>query len=134
MKRGKRNSHFLAICKDRPDDPEGFVYTVYFVNDSASEISTLFYETVAFTTMDDEFVQTNTYKKDLGNVLPKSAIEIEQDDEESFEFSINFKFTLRAGAFRKDMTFSIPKYMRGLNETGHIPVLNKPGRVIYEGS
>jgi hypothetical protein len=25
-------SQFLAVCKDRPNDPDGFFYTVYFVN------------------------------------------------------------------------------------------------------
>jgi hypothetical protein len=82
--------------------------------------------------MDDELFQTETYKKDLGNVLPRNAIEIEQDDEDTFEFEINFKFNVRQDHLNKDLTFSIPKYLRGLNETTMIPVLNKLGWIIYD--
>lgn len=50
-------SFFIAVCKDRPDDPDGFWYTVYFINNTVHNIEVLSYETGGFVTIDDELVR-----------------------------------------------------------------------------
>ncbi|MEQ6378243.1 hypothetical protein RZN22_18580 [Bacillaceae bacterium S4-13-58] len=107
-------SQFLAVCKDRPSDPNGFFYTVYFVNNTNQEIENVTYETGGFATFDDELVQTSIHKKDLGKVSPYSAVEIETDDEGSFDFSIHFDFQLKLNNGEiETQHFQIGKYLSG---------------------
>lgn len=57
-----KQSYFLAVCKDRPNDPEGFIYPVYFVNNTEEVIKNLNYITGGFATFDDEIVQTSLFE------------------------------------------------------------------------
>jgi hypothetical protein len=119
----------LAICHDQPDDPEGFYYTVYFVNPSPHPIENLRYSASGFTSMDDEFVQTNTSTKDFGTVQPLSAIPIETDSEYGFEYINTYHFTMEMDGQMKRLVFSSPKYLRDLEEV-NVPVLNKLGMIL----
>jgi hypothetical protein len=123
--------YFLAICKDRPNDPDGFYYTVYFVNNTNDEIDELAYETGGFMTDDDEVIQTSRHTRVLGKVPAQSFIEIEQDDEGSFDLVIDFTFRLKQGSKEKDVTFILNKYLRGtVKPHNPLPVLNKYGYLI----
>src|SRR3954449_8091947 len=107
-------SFFLAVCKDRPNDPDGLWYTVYFVNNSNHYIENLNYETGGFVTLDDDLVQTSTIKKELGKVPARTAVEIETDEEGSFDFVIYFTFNCKmenGNSERK--SFTIGKYLSG---------------------
>ena len=128
----KDTSQFIAICKDRPQDPDGFIYTVYFVNNSSAEISNLEYETYGYCTMDDELVTTNTHRAVLGPLAPFSAVEIEQDDEGSFDFVIIFTFKMTINGTTSQKTVQIGKYLKnGVKPLSPIPVLNKYGKTFY---
>lgn len=122
-------SHFLAVCKDRPDDPDGFIYTVYFVNNTDEVIKNLNYLTGGFATIDDEIVQTSLFEKELGKVEPFSFVEIETDDEGSFDFVINFEFKIELqNDIVKNKNFTIGKYLRGGKKPFEpLPILNKYG-------
>jgi hypothetical protein len=123
------NNYFLAVCKDHPNAPDGFCYTVYFVNNTANEIESLSYETYGFVTFDDEFIKTSTHQKELGKVSPFSSIEIEKDDEGSFDFVINFEFKLKLiDRETENLSFTIGKYMSGGKEVSEpLPILEKVG-------
>jgi hypothetical protein len=67
---------FLAVCKDRPNDPDGFYYNVYLVNNSDKDIEELVYETGGFMTFDDDdLIKTSRFSKSLGKVCASSFIE-----------------------------------------------------------
>jgi hypothetical protein len=121
--------YFLAICKDRVNDPDGFYYTVYFVNNSKVDIAELSYETGGFMTDDDEIIQTSRHSEVLGKVPAESYIEIEQDDEGSFDFIIDFTFTIKTDSrHSQEKTFIINKYLRGaVKPSIPLPILNKYG-------
>lgn len=106
--------YFLAVCKDRPNDPNGFWYTVYFVNNSDQNIEQLSYETGGFATLDEDLVQTSTVKKELGKVPAYTAIEVETDDEGAFDFVLHYTFdcSMQNGNF-ENKSFTIGKYLRG---------------------
>lgn len=122
-------SHFLAVCKDQPNDPDGFFYTVYFVNNTDQEIEQLSYATGGFATFDDEVVQTSIHEKSLGKVPAFSAVKVEEDDEGAFDFTIQFDFALKlANGETEQKQFHIGKYLRGGRKPLEpLPVLNKPG-------
>lgn len=124
--------YFLAVSKDRPNDPDGFYYTVYFVNNSETEIEELSYETGGFMTDDDTIIQTSRHSKVLGKVPAKSFIEVEQDDEGSFDFVIDFTFTIKTDSSKSTQkTFIINKYLRGaVKPLNPLPVLDKYGYLI----
>jgi hypothetical protein len=124
-------THFLAVCKDRPNDPDGFIYTVYFVNNTNQEIENLSYATGGFATFDDEVVQTSSHEKSLGTVEPFSAVKVEEDDEGAFDFTIQFDFQLKLPNGEKvDKHFQIGKYLRGGTKPIELlPVLDKYGYV-----
>ncbi|ESU31943.1 hypothetical protein G3A_14100 [Bacillus sp. 17376] len=122
-------SQFLAVCKDRPNDPDGFFYTVYFVNNTEQEIENLSYATGGFATFDDEVVQTSIHEKSLGKVQPYSAVKVEEDDEGAFDFTIQFDFELKLhdGETEKK-NFMIGKYLSGGTKPFELlPVLSKYG-------
>ncbi|MBU9714128.1 hypothetical protein [Evansella tamaricis] len=121
--------YFLAVCRDRPEDPHGFWYTVYFVNNTEDYIERLSYETGGFATFDDEVVQTSIHKRDLGKVPAFSFVEVEKDDEGAFDFTIAFTFSLELeNGMRKSQDFMINKYLRGGTKPfERMPVLNKFG-------
>lgn len=127
-------NYFLAICKDRPLDPDGFYYTVYFVNNTNSDIEELTYSTGGFATFDDEIVQTSTYSGSLGKVPAGSYVEVETDDEGSFDFVINFTFNLKNKSGKSDaIHFTIGKYLRGaVKPLSPLPILKKPGYLVKE--
>jgi hypothetical protein len=124
--------YFLAICKDRPNDPDGFYYTVYFVNHSTFDIEELSYETRGFMTDDDQVIQTSRYSKSLGKVPANSFIEVEQDDEGSFDFVIDFTFSIKLDSNKNlEKTFIVNKFLRGaVKPSNPLPVLNKYGYLI----
>lgn len=125
------NRYFLAVCQDRPTDPDGLVYTVYFVNQTDREIAKLSYETGGFVTFDDELIQTDIVKKSLGRVPPMSFVEVEKDDEGAFDFMIFFNFELHFedGEVEKE-SITINKYLSGGRKPYDVlPVLDKPGYV-----
>ena|SRR5690625_3756278 len=126
--------HFLCICKDRKNDPDGFCYTVFFVNQSKVEITNLQYETWGYMTDEGTLVETTHFNKYVGNVPANSFIAIENDDEDSFEFTIHFLFdiTFAAGNTQK-ITFTIDKYLKNGVKFSHIPILNKSG-IVFKGS
>jgi hypothetical protein len=121
--------YFLAVCKDLPHDPNGFYYTVYFVNNSNQEIESLRSESVGFVTYDDELIQTSTCKKELGKVPAHSFVEIETDDEGAFDFVIQFDFHLTfSNEETKKKSITIGKYLRGgIRPINPLPVLEKRG-------
>lgn len=122
------DKYFLAVCKDRLEDPEGFYYTVYFVNNSNEMIEKIKFETYGFASMDEELIETSHFRKELGNVAPFSAIEMEIDDEGSFDFTINFIFEMTINNKVNNKQFTIGKYLRGnIDTTSPLPVLNKMG-------
>lgn len=125
-------NYFLAVCKDRPNDPDGFYYTVYFVNNTDKVIVELSYETSGFMMEDDDVIQTSAYKAALGKVPGKSYIELETDDEGSFDFVIDFTFSLKDGTGQvKDKTFILNKYLSGASKPlDPLPILNKNGYLI----
>ncbi|WP_061808751.1 hypothetical protein [Rossellomorea vietnamensis] len=124
-----KENYFLAVCKDRPNDPERFYYTVYFVNNSSEEIKELSYETGGFATFDDELVQTSTHRQVLGALPAFSAMEVETDDEGAFDFDLNFNFKLEfLNGKCESCSFSIGKYLRGGEEPFEpLPVLGQMG-------
>lgn len=124
-------SQFLAVCKDRPNDPNGFIYTVYFVNNSEQEIENLSYTTGGFATYDDELVQTSVHEKSLGAVRAYSAVKVEEDDEGAFDFTIQFDFDVKlANGDTERKQFQIGKYLRGGRKPFELlPVINKFGYV-----
>ncbi|OLS33751.1 hypothetical protein [Bacillus sp. MRMR6] len=124
--------YFLAICKDRPNDPDGFYYTVYFINNTNTDIDELTYETGGFMTDDDEIIQTSRHSRVLGKLPAKSFREIEQDDEGSFDFVIDFTFTIKRGIKKiENKTFILNKYLRGaVKPQSPLPVINKYGYLI----
>lgn len=120
---------YLALCEDNIDDPP-FVYTLYIVNRSGQE-STAKMQTYAFTSDDDDLIQTDTCNKNF--ILPaKGFVKIENDDPGTFEFVTNFYFDLtdEDGRKRDSLSFSIPKYLSGLKKC-NLPGLNKQGYVIF---
>jgi hypothetical protein len=127
----QRTNHqpLLAICRDCPDDPEGFYYTVYFINQSPHSIHNLYYSASGFTSMDDEFVQTSTHHKLFGTVPPMSAITIENDSEYGFEYINNYHFSMEINGQSQRLIFSSPKYLRDLEEV-NVPILNKLGMIL----
>lgn len=124
-------SQFLAVCKDRPNDPDGFFYTVYFVNNTEQKIENLSYTTGGFATYDEEIVQTSVHEKSLGAVGAFSAVKVEEDDEGAFDFTIQFDFELRLhGGETERKQFHIGKYLRGGTKPFELlPVLKKYGYV-----
>jgi hypothetical protein len=124
-----KKSCFLAVCKDRPNDPDGFYYTVYFVNNSSEEIKELSYETGGFASFDDDLVQTSIHRQVLGALPAFSAMEIETDDEGAFDFELNFNFKLEfLNGKCENCSFSIGKYLRGGEKPFEpLPVLNQMG-------
>lgn len=127
------DNYFLAICKDRPNDPDGFVYTMYFVNNTDALIDRIDLKTGGFSTVDDELVNLVPGEKEFTEIPAKSFIEIENDDEGSFEFIIWFRLQITTGGSVLDLAFDVPKYLRGLKKVNEIPLLNKGGYVIYSG-
>lgn len=124
---------YLAICKDKPNDPSGFIYTVYFVNQTDDKITDLGYKTCGYMTDDDDLIETSLFEKNLGGVPDNSFIEIENDDEGSFDFIIHFSFNIAYASSRKEnKDFRIAKYLGNGTEKMNIPILNKPGYV-FEG-
>lgn len=125
--------YFLAVCKDRPNDFQGFYFTVYFVNNTDEEITNLSYETGGFATFDDELVQTEIHKKNLGRVEPNSAVIVETDDEGAFDFVINFSFHLELGDGKKEeQDFTIGKYLSGGKKPlDSLPVLDQFGYAFF---
>ncbi len=129
----KDQSLFLAICKDKPEDPDGFYYTVYLVNNSATTLTNVRMETYGYCTMDDELVTTSTYTENFGELAPFSALEIENDDDGTFDFVILFTFEYDLNGAAKKHTFQIDKYMKGgVKPLSPLPVLNKFGQMFYE--
>lgn len=124
-------SQFLAVCKDRPNDPDGFFYTVYFVNNTDQEIESLSYAKGGFATYDDEVVQTSVHEKSLGKVKPYSAVKVEEDDEGAFDFTIQFDFDMKlANGETEQKQFHIGKYLSGGRKPFELmPVINKYGYV-----
>jgi hypothetical protein len=122
-------SQFLAVCKDRPNDPDGFFYTVYFVNNTEQEIENLSYATGGLATFDDEVVQTSIHEKSLGALGAFSAVKVEEDDEGAFDFTIQFDFELKLdGGETEKMKFMIGKYLSGGTKPFELlPVLSKYG-------
>jgi hypothetical protein len=92
----------------------------------------LAYETGGFMTDDDEVIQTSRHSKELGKVPANSFIEIEQDDEGSFDFIIDFTFSIKRGSKKEeDKTFILNKYLRGaVKPHNPLPVINKYGYLI----
>jgi len=124
----KDNSIFLAVCKDQPDTSDGFYYTVYLVNNSVATLSNLSYSTYGYCTMDDELVTTSTHKQSLGTLEPRSAIKIEEDDDESFDFIIIFTFDYTSNGCTEQRTFQIGKRLSGgVKPFEILPVLGKFG-------
>jgi hypothetical protein len=124
-------SQFLAVCKDRQNDPDGFFYTVYFVNNTEQEIENLSYATGGFATFDDGVVQTSIHEKSLGKVPAFSAVKVEEDDEGAFDFTIQFDFALKlANGETEQKQFHIGKYLRGgIKPFELLPVISKYGYV-----
>ena len=107
------DKYFLAVCKDRLGDPEGFYYTVYFVNNSIETLSKFNFETSGFASMDEEL--------------------IEKDDEGSFDFTINFIFEMTINNKVSKKRFTIGKYLRGnIESTIPLPILDKLGYAYKE--
>lgn len=121
---------FLAVCRDNMDNENQFYYTVYFVNNSNEDIKLLAYETWAYMTDGDDLIETNLFKESLGPLSAKEFIKIENDDEGSFDFVINFlfKITYATGVVDKKL-FRIDKYLSNGVENMSIPLLNIPGHI-----
>ncbi|WP_458413043.1 hypothetical protein ACNQFZ_19930 [Schinkia sp. CFF1] len=81
---------------------------------------------------DDEIIQSSRHHDVLGKVPAKSFLEIEQDDEGSFDFVIDFTFTMKQGSGKTSkMTFIIRKYLSGaVKPLNPLPILNKYGYLI----
>ncbi|MDQ0156531.1 hypothetical protein [Robertmurraya andreesenii] len=124
---------FLAVCKDRPNDPKQFFYTIYFVNNTNLIIEEIFYETGAFMSEDDDLIETSRHKRNLGKIASNDFVEVETADEGTFDFEIDFSFKMKFSTGKVvNKAFSIGKYLRNATKSDSIPVLLKAGYTIKE--
>lgn len=124
---------FLAICKDSPHDPDGFYYTVYYVNASDTVIENLTFESDAYVSDDDDLIQTSKNRRLLGKVPRKGYVKVEEDDEGSFDYTINFNFKITYLSRKTEhKSFTVSKYIQNGKEYSCLPVINKPGYMIEE--
>jgi len=123
--------YFIALCKDRPSDPDGFVYTVYFVNNTDEAIDRLDIKTGAYATIDETLINLGPSKKTYEKLSPQTYLKIETIDEDAFDFVIWFQASLTKNVSYKILDFYIPKYLLNAKKTTHIPHLKKAGYVFY---
>ena len=120
---------FLALCHDREGEPEGFEWTLYFVNPGDAPIEALRIESRGRVMLDDELVQTSTSLKGWERVGPGEVVEVERDDDGEFDFAVTYLVSGR----RRGETIQTQFYRRaGLrgHEERWVEALAKDGIVL----
>jgi hypothetical protein len=121
---------YLAICEDRPDDPEGFLWTLYLVNEGEEAIEDLVVDSIGFAGGYDELIQTSPASKRLGTLPAGAAVEVEQNDLGEFDFMVIFTARGRTGRGAA-VEGSFTRHKGAAAEpTRWIPVLEREGVVI----
>lgn len=123
--------YFLALCKDRPTEPNEFVYTMYFVNNTEEIAHHLYVKSGGYVTIDDELIYLKPSEKTFEQIPPQSYQIIETDDEGAFDYVIWFQITVTKDDRKITLDFHIPKYLAHVKTTPNIPLLNKEGFVFF---
>ena len=122
---------FLALCQDRPYDPNGKPYSLYFINHSDKEIKRLDVTTGGYATFDHELVNLEPSEKTWTNIPPRSFCFIETAGKADFDFVLWYNVKLIIDANEQDLTFHIPKHLFDAKKVDCLPVLDQPGYIFY---
>ena len=126
---GKDVPYFLAICDDEPDHPKGLTFSVYFVNNSQKDLSSVklgFFEIQSGETATDGYASGLTEHK-WKDVKAGTYILIDKDNEIGFDYTGCFDI----GIVDEDGVVCNFRFMRGKMFWGKdiVPVLNKKGDI-----
>ncbi|TCP28974.1 hypothetical protein EV207_1137 [Scopulibacillus darangshiensis] len=121
---------FLAICEDRPHDPEGYCYTVYFANNTNDIIDQMTIEMGGHMTDGARRHCIIPGKSIFSQIKDKSFIELEYEKEDCFDFQLYFHMTLVIKNQEITKHFSINRYLLNIPRLDDIPLIHQPGYVI----
>ncbi len=121
---------FLALCEDRPDDPEGFNWTLYFVNAGDEPIEDLVIKSFGLASDIDQLIETSWASKPLGTVSAGASVEVEQNDLGEFDFMVTFIVSGKLKGKTVGGTITRRKYIIARDQTQWIPELGKNGVII----
>ncbi|WLD94429.1 hypothetical protein [Alkalihalobacillus sp. AL-G] len=124
----KQAKPFIAICKDRPNDPERFHYSVFVVNNTEKELNEVHVHSSAFLTEDGELITSTPCDKSYPVLEAKSFILLETLDEGALDITTNYQLSYDNGNGKRTIQyFTLPKYLRNLEQRDYLPVLSKQG-------
>ncbi|MBU9723861.1 MULTISPECIES: hypothetical protein [Bacillaceae] len=127
--------YFLAVCSERPDERFSFWYTVYFVNNTGKDIEKLSFQTGSLVTTNKEIIPSPRLKHVVGKVPQYSSIEIDLEEEDSFDSVFHLHFELEFQDSIEEKSFMIGRNLSGGRKPFHeLPVLNKIGYAFSSGS
>jgi hypothetical protein len=122
----KLEQYCLCICEDRPDDPVGCIYSVYFVNNTDRHINELRVVSVGLA----EEVKTGEGRAARENIPPRSYVEIGVESDDDFDFMLFFDLELEMSSQIAKVGFRTPKYLPAFHKPKPIPSLKKEGFII----
>lgn len=122
----KTQKYIMCICKDKPEDKEGFFYSLYFINNSDTNIEDI---VVGGFDIADGNVATGT-DYSLGPVPARSYKYVTTECDEGFDWSAFYDLQIKTQKGVEEKRFRRGKGT-AFGEPELIPILNKPGCRLY---
>lgn len=129
MQQLNKDKYLMVLCKDKPEDPIDFGYTLYFINNTEESIESLKIRPEAIMTDFDEELEVAQLVDESVKLEPQSYSVINNIDEMDLPFNICYDAYIRTKDSERRESFDI----RQLNvidmEMSSVPILNKDGYV-----
>jgi hypothetical protein len=120
----------LAVCRDQPDDPNGFFWTTYLVNRIAGAIKSVHLWSGSFGAIDGEFAQTSIAEREFFDIAPGGCTRIEVDDEGVFDWTVFFDAEVTHASGTTRLLYRIPKFLPAAGCIESIAELGRDGVLV----
>lgn len=121
---------FLTVLDSRVYDPEGYRYSVCFVNQSNKTIQDIRYVASGVINPYGKTSSVSSEEREIGDLKPHHVVEIEQIQQNGFKESLQYDFYVNDENEEIHCRFSIPRNLQGtVHSINELPVVQQWGHV-----
>lgn len=121
---------FLTVLDSKVYDPEGFRYSVCFVNQSNQPIQDMRYVTSGVINPYGKTSNVFSEERQIGELKAQHVVEIEQVHQNGFNEALQYDFYVRDVNEEIHCRFSIPKNLQGaVHSINELPIVHQWGHV-----
>ena len=124
------NKYLMVLCKDKPEDPIDFGYTLYFINNTEESIESLKIRPEAITADYDEEMEVAQITDENMYLEPQSYGIINNMDEMDIPFNVCYDAYIKSKDSEIIEIFDIKQLDVVDLEISPVPILNRYGYIL----